>query len=286
MHRTASSSSLIGRIGITTGVLLAASVTSSLAAVASYSSGVLPQAGITGAADPTAQGWVASTAAPGNYNWGGDSPLGGWRITDGTSAGAFFYSTSLSSSDALALTSQDWTASWTVALGADAVSKAGGGVDDYYSGANFARQNNNAFWLETAGEFAYILIHKSDANGNVLLSDGTSDSQITTAGNQLAQEIGTGAPGNANYITFTLNSVAGTVSLTDSLGGIHGAVAEYAGFTPTQDRVVWGAFSNAGQGSTVWNDIQVSVVPEPTAVALLGLGALVCGLARRMRRIS
>jgi len=247
--------------------------------VASYSSGVLPQAGVTGAANPTSQGWTGS-GTMGNYNWGGDSTIGGWRITDGTSTAALFYQKGLSLDDSLAMTYNDWTATWTSALVADALSMAGGGVDNYYSGTP-ARQNNNAMWVEVAGQFAYILTHKADAAGNVLLSDGTSNFQITTAGNQMAQEMGTGAPGDVNYITYTLSSVGGVVSLSDSLGGSYGPVATYAGYTPSQNRIVWGAFSNAGMGSTAWNEILVTVVPEPASAALFGLGALVLFLRRR-----
>lgn len=262
------------------GILLASLGTVVAGTVASYSSGVLPQAGATGAANPASQGWTASTTSPGNYNWGGDSTIGGWRITDGTTTAGFFYQQSLSAGDTYAMTYNDWAATWTTALVADAVSKAGGGVDNYYSGTP-TRQNNNAMWVEVAGQFAYILTYKADASGNVVLSDGTSNFQITTAGNQMAQELGAGAPGNVNYISYTLSSVGGVVSLTDSLGGNHGPVATYAGYTPSLDRIVWGAFNNAGQGSTAWNEILVTAVPEPASAALLGLGALALMLRRR-----
>lgn len=249
--------------------------------VSSYSAGVAPTAGTTGAADPISQGWIPSTESPGSYNYGADSTIGGWRITDGTSGGNFFYSQALSPTAALGMTYSDWTATWTTVVSADAVSSAGvpNGVDEYYI-ADPTRQNNNALWLEVAGQYTYILTHKTDANGNVLLNDGVNDFTITLGGNELAQELGAGAP-SANYITYTLSSVGGVVSLSDSLGGSHGVVATHPTVAPTEDRVVWGAYSWPGQGSTVWNDLSVVVVPEPTSSLLLGFGLLALMLRRR-----
>lgn len=216
--------------------------------VASYDAGVLPAAGVTGAANPTNQGWTPSVTTMGAYNHGMDSSIGGWRITDGTSTANFFYQMTLSPTAAADMANYDWVATWTTALVADAVHLNGlpNGVDNYYSSTP-TRQNNNAMWVELAGQFAYVLIHKADASGNVVLSDGVSNFQITTAGNQMAQEIGAGAPGNVNYITYTLSSKGGVVTLSDSLGGNFGPVVSYPGYTPSINRVVWGAFNNAGQ---------------------------------------
>lgn len=242
--------------------------------VASYDAGVLPAAGITGAANPTSQGWPPSVTTMGAYNHAMDSSIGGWRITDGTSTANFFYQMTLQPTAAAAMANHDWVATWTTALVADAVRSDGlpNGVDNYYSSTP-TRQNNNAIWVELAGKFAYVLIHKADASGNVVLSDGVSNFQITTAGNQMAQEIGAGAPGNVNYITYTLSSKDGVVTLSDSLGGNFGPVVSYPGYTPSINRVVWGAFNNAGQGSTAWNSLSVEVIPEPSVLALMTLAA-------------
>lgn len=266
-------------VGIFLTAVLMAGVASA-GIVASYTTGVAPTAGTTGAADPATQGWTASTATPGGYNYGADSTIGGWRITDGTSGGNFFYQLTLSGSDAANLGSQDWTATWTSAIHADAVSSSGvpNGVDDYYTPPNESRQNNNAFWIESAGNFRYILTYTIDANGDYVLTDGTSNFQITVAGNQQAQELGAGAP-SVNYVTYALASVGGTVTLTDSLGGNHGVVASSAG---SQDRVVWGATSSSGQGSTVWSGVSVDVIPEPSVIVLTLIGGL--GMALRRKR--
>ena len=58
------------------------------------------------------------------------------------------------------------------------------------------------------------------------------------AGGQVAQEIGAGAPGNVNYVTYTLsyNSTAGTATLSDSINGLHGATVSTSG-SASQDRI-------------------------------------------------
>jgi len=226
--------------------------------VVSYESGVDPTAGTTGAADPTTQGWVANSSGitMDPFAHGLDSTIGGWRITDGTSAVPFFYQHDLSAGEASDMTKLDWTATWTTAVNADAINQGGGGVDDYYKSVP-SRQNNNAMWVEVAGEFFYVLTFFIDANQDIQLTDGTSTFQITTANNQLSEEIGAAAP-LANYITFTLQSIGGVVTLSDSLGGSHGVVTSLG--LGTQDRVVWGATSGFGQGSTTWNALSVDTV--------------------------
>jgi len=246
--------------------------------VVNYTAGVAPTAGTTGAADPTTQGWTAN-GTPTGFSHGLDSTIGGWRITDGTSSSPWFYQHTISLADATAMASNDWAATWTTAVNADAVRNDGvpNGVDSYYDAPDQSRQNDNAMWVEVSGQFRYILTFKVDANNDLILSDGTTDFQITTANNQLSQELGTTV---ANYFTYTLTSVSGVVSLTDSLGGNHGPISTSG--AATQDRIIFGAYSSGGQGSTTWNAVNVDVVPEPSAAVLLG-GLSLIGILRRRR---
>ncbi|BCX46165.1 hypothetical protein HAHE_00730 [Haloferula helveola] len=235
-----------------------------------YLSGVTPTAGTTGAADPTAQGWTYFGATTNNFVYGGDSTLGGWRITDGSTGGGTtaFYQAAIPGSGASAMQVRDWTASWTVAVNADAASKAGGGVDNYYAAPNNGRQANNAMWIELASGLRFILLLTVDANDDIFINDGTTSHAITVAGSQLSEELGTGSP-LANYITFTLTYSGGVATLTDSLGG--NRVVATSG-TGTQDRVVWGATGSPSQGSTVWNEVTLEVA-DPVTQDLTWTGA-------------
>ena len=51
----------------TMALLLGCIAPASAALIASYDAGVAPIAGTTGAADPAASGWVASTGSPGSF---------------------------------------------------------------------------------------------------------------------------------------------------------------------------------------------------------------------------
>ncbi len=263
------------KLKYTIAAIAATTLAANAATIVSYTSGVAGTVSTTGADDPTTQSWVYNGSVTA-FSHGADSTNGGWRITDGTNATGAFYSQTIGLADVAAMTTGDWSASWTTATNADAVNSGGGGVDNYYQAANQARQNDNAMWIEVAGQFRYILTFKSDANNDLVLSDGTTDFQITTTNNQLSQEIGTPV---ANYVTYSLASVSGVVSLTDSLGGNHGAIATSG--TAITDRILWGATSSGGQGSTTWNALSVDTVPEPSSTALLGLGGLALILRRR-----
>ncbi|NNC89405.1 MAG: hypothetical protein HKN82_13185 [Akkermansiaceae bacterium] len=248
------------------------------ATIASYDAGVSPTAGTTGAADPTTQGWASSGATGNDFAYGADSTIGGWRITDGTGGAGFFYDHAITVAEVANMQTFGWTATWTNTINHDAVSAAGGGVDDYY---NTARQTNNQFWL-SYGATSYLLTHSVDANGDFTLSDGTNLFQITTANNQMSEELGAGAPLVNQYVTYTLDydATAGQATLTDSLGNNHGVVAS-GGALPGGDRLVWGATSGAGQGSTTWNAVGLDAVPEPGVSILGALAGLV--LLRRRR---
>ena len=259
-------------------LLLALALPATAALVASYDAGVAPTAGTTGAADPTTQGWTFTGITTNNYAYGGDSTIGGWRVVDGTTTALANYSQAIGAGDLADMNTLGWVASCTVAISQDAVSKAGGGVENYY--ANDTRRNN-ALWVESASgatDYAYVLSFASNATGNYLLTDSVNTYTIAT-GNQLSSELnGT----TANYVTLTLTYTPGTGAyLTDSLGGDHGLVNTFTGYTPSLDRVIWGAYSSAGQGGTVWNELSLATVPEPGAPLLLGVTMMVWVLRRR-----
>ena len=267
-------------------VLLLLSLPASVASAGlllSYESGVAGAVGQAGAADPTSQGWSVNTAgsAP-DYSLGQDSGMGGWRITDGTSRDHYFYQRDLTSSQASLMQSQDWAANWTVGVNADAVGRPDiGTVNDYYSAVP-GRQNNNVLWIEVANEYLYVLSYESDQAGNVFLNDGTNRFQITTGGNALSQDVGNQSP-SVHFVDYELryDSQSGLASLTDSLGGEHGVVARSG--NGATNRVVWGASSSAGQGSTTWNQLAINTVPEPSS-ALIFVMASAGSLFLRRRR--
>ena len=218
--------------------------------VVTYDSGVLAQGGATGAADPTTQDW---TFFVGDNGWlyGGDSTNGGWRISDGTSTGAAFYQKAIDP----ALMGGDWTATWTIASNGDIVN-ASAWLDNWISGAE-SRQNNNAMWIEVVGVGRYILTVQS-SSGVMQIHDGTTSWGIT--GHGFSQEDSPFAPGSSttvmDYVTFTLiyDASTGTATLYDGTTS-YGPIATNG--TATQNRIVFGATSGAGNGSTTWNAIMV-----------------------------
>lgn len=252
--------------------LLATSVNAGV--VASYDSGVAAAAGAGPSADPTTQGWTAF-GMTNAWAYAADSGNGGWRITDGTSSAGAFYQAPLSAG----AMSSDWTATWTVASNADLVN-ATTYLDNWISDNN--KQINNAMWIEVAGAYRYILTVNDNA-GVMQISDGTTAFDI--AGHGYSQEDDPFNPGTSttvmDFVTFTLSYDAGTGIATLSDGTTNYGAVTTSG-SATKDRVVWGAISSGGTGSTTWN--AVTVIPEPATMLLLGLGGL--SLMRRRRKIA
>ena len=257
----------LGAVGATQAALI----------VAQYASGVTAAAGQSGSADPTSQGWTWNgPASPNNYARGFDTGNGGWNITDGTKFEYAWYGYSISAANATLMKNNGWTNTWTVAVNADAMSAAGGGADNYYAAPNNDRQIDNAMWVELDNGDTYLLNYKTDASNNVLISDGTTDYTVTGMG--LSQQLVTGSP-SMQYVTFTLISDGTSATLTDSLGNNFGTVAKNA-YVGTQNRAIFGAYSGATQGSTVWNNIALTTIPEPATFGML----LAFGAAAVIRR--
>lgn len=258
-------------------VLIAAVGVASAGLVVSYESGVTAAAGQAGAADPTSQGWSYNSLGGNSYAIGQDTGNGGWNITDGTSSDYAWYGIDVSSSDADLMESNGWSVEWTVAVNHDAISSGDGtGVDNYYTSAN---QNDNAVWIEFAGGDYYYISHRQDSSDNILINDGTSDHTVT--GMSLSEQRGSGSP-SMDYVTFTLSSDGSSATMGDSLGNSYGTIAK-AG-TGSSDRLIFGATSGGGQGSTVWNNIAMTAIPEPATIGLLGLIGIACLIRRKLVR--
>ena len=198
-------------------LLLACALPATAALVASYDAGVAPTAGTTGAADPTTQGWTFTGVTNNNYAYGGDSTIGGWRVVDGTTTALANYSQAIGAGDLADMNTLGWVASCTVAISQDAVSKAGGGVENYY--ANDTRRNN-ALWVESASgatDYAYVLSFASNATGKILFSFPASTGRYY----QLLYKTNLSTPLLTNDLGW---GVPGMVVTNDSLGEWYGDV--------------------------------------------------------------
>lgn len=244
--------------------------------VAKYQSGVLAAAGQAGAADPATQGWTANGVAT-PYSVAFDSGNGGWNITDGTASQPFFYQSNLSAADAASMKTLGWRAVWNVAVNHDALSGPGAGVDNYYTPS---LQNNNVMWVELPGSGLFVVYHRQDSSGNMVISDGTNDYAVLDSGTPvpISEQIGAGSV-SMDFVTFTLASDGTNAVLTDEFGNNYGAIATSG--VGSVNRVIFGAYNSGGQGSTVWNSVLVAI-PEPTTLAIIAL----CGGLTILRRRS
>ena len=219
-----------------------------------YASGVQPQNGANGAANPTSQGWTAS----GFSNiWadGFDSGNGGWRTVDGTSGSSANYRHVLSTDDRTAMSTDGWTLTATLALDANATNSAGDVVVNYYAPPNHTRQNNMQVIVEVAGQYQYFLTFNIDANSELYLNDGTTNHTITTDGSAYD-----------NFKSLQLD-----YSNTGAILRINGlSLAITSNGLGSQNRVVFGASSASGQGSAIWNNVTLeSFTLSPGTVLIL-----------------
>jgi hypothetical protein len=144
--------------------------------------------------------------------------------------------------------------------------------DDYYAAPNHSRQNNILVLVELASDnVAYNIQHDVNSSNQLYFSYG---------GNTYITNLTTTSVGSPNFGTFSLTH------WNDSNTAVLDYGAGTATLIPTtgssRNVVFFGAGNSAGQGSAVWNEIQLATVPEASVTALMVLG--VAGILRRNRR--
>lgn len=266
------------KLKLTLTALAASSLAASAATIANYDSGVSPTAGATGAADPFTQGW-SGNGDGGGFTSAEDSLNGGWRITDGSTRGSVpQYDQAITATQATDMTTNGWTLSYTATMNGDAIGDDSTTVSNNYYLADSTRQNNNLMLVEFGGR-SWDLGFTSNASnqiivaGNIVGGGVTMSNELNGAGNPETTNF------NLDYVDFTLSVAPGATSgtLTTDQGDSFTINSTASG----GNRIYWGSGSGAGQGSTTWNNINLSSVPEPSSTALLGLGGLALILRRR-----
>ena len=210
--------------------------------VAEYDSGVLAQAGASGADDPVNQGWIESPGIGTNaYADGYDSGNGGWRTVDGTTGANAYYQYNISVEDAANM-ANGWSATWIVSMDSDAISAGGTVSSDFYYPPNNDRQNSLYAWVETVGSQTYILGLNIDGNSDLYADDGTANHQLTTDGS---------AYDTFKTMTLDFDGVGATLTLDSTTVALNGHSFH------ASNRVVMGSGSSGGLGSAIWNNFKV-----------------------------
>ena len=119
----------------------------------------------------------------------------------------------------------------------------------------------------TLGIAALIVLPVTQAlAASVSSPDGRTEVTVTTTDDDIYE------PGGDEGFTVTLGAAtAGTATINPSTAD------------PNRNTIFMGSGSTGGQGSGVWNSVVIETIPEPTATALFGLGALSLMLRRRRR---
>ena len=255
-----------------------AAVVSQAELVVSYESGVLPQSGASPAADPAGQGWTFTGPATANqFAAGYNSGNGGWRTVDGTTSAPANYSQTLDATQQSALTNaQVWTMNWTVSLDKDAIGSSGTTVTNYYAAPNNARQNNILALIDLAADnLGFYFVHTVNSSNEVVLVDQKSGGASYNTGAVITTQ--------PNFIDFSLtyDTTAGTALLDYGAGTA--TITPGSPLSGGRNAVFFGAGNSAGQGSAVWNNFEVEVVPEPASFLLPAAG--LAGLAVVRRRL-
>lgn len=239
--------------------------------IASYQSGVAPTAGEAGAADPTTQGWTFNNLGVTNeFADAYDSGDGGWRTVDGTRSAPAFEDATISAAQVSSLVTDGWRLDWTFAMDSDAVGSGGGFVDDYYVSRT---DDNVALWLETSAFFYQLrfIVSTGTTNDLFVQNDDLTPVQLTNDGS-----------GFDTFHSLSLISTDGGATADLYLDGSLATTLGSIGTSGT-NRVVFGTSSSSGQGSAIWNELELNTLPEPATAGLVGMGAIVL-MARRRRR--
>ncbi|MCK4999841.1 MAG: hypothetical protein KAS23_09905, partial [Anaerohalosphaera sp.] len=212
---------------------------------AGYEAGVAAITGVTGAADPVSQGWIASPGV-GTNTWadGYDSGDGGWRTVDGTTTANSYYQYNISADDAGAMT-QGWAATWTVSMDSDAVSANGTVSEGFYYPPNNDRQSSLYAWIEMQNTKSYIIKLNIDTNSDLYAFDGTVNHKLTTDGS---------AYDNFKTMQMIYDGDGATLSLNGTTVAVNGHSLH------TSNRVVMGSGSSSGLGSAIWNSFKITSI--------------------------
>lgn len=255
--------------------------------VRSYDAGVVATAGAGGANDPASVAGGSWNAVIGTgFRAGIDSGNGGWRITDGSGSGtAPHYDTVLSASDLAKLDNSEggWELTFRVSMPGDAIGQGGAFSNDYYANTP-TLQNNNLILIENAGDYRFNVQFTSNPAGNMVVNGFEVGGGISM-NDEISDNSGTLAtPVTVEYVDFALRYTGGTTAiLTNSVGDPSLTVNSAAA---SQNRIYWGSGSGSGQGSTIWNNIQLrTIVPEPSSLVLclFGFAGVMLTFGRRQR---
>ena len=205
-----------------------------------------------GANDPTTEGWIDSGSGTLVTTGGVMNDLGtgvdSWFVDDPTAvSGSLTHYVQVP--DAMTI-SQASALGWTLSVNARMVTSSGSGIPGmkarYHNGTS--TRFGMLFDRETDGDPSVELI-----GGGAFILDGAGD-------------------GEYHLYELIYDPIAGSADLF--VDGVE-RISNYAGYTgPATTRVDWGANSSSTTGRGHFNSVEFSVVPEPSAILLFGLGYL------------